>query len=71
MNSAAEIWERVLSILKQNMTETTISTWFSDIEPVALDENRFILSVPTEFKRDILRTSSGPCTTCSPPTGTW
>ena len=54
MNSAAEIWERVLSILKQNMTETTISTWFSDIEPVALDENRFILSVPTEFKRDIL-----------------
>ena len=30
MNSAAEIWERVLSILKQNMTETTISTWFSD-----------------------------------------
>ena len=49
MNSAAEIWERVLSILKQNMTETTISTWFSDIEPVALDENRFILSVPTEF----------------------
>ena len=36
------------------MTETTISTWFSDIEPVALDENRFILSVPTEFKRDIL-----------------
>ena len=40
MNSAAEIWERVLSILKQNMTETTISPWFSAIAPVALDEHR-------------------------------
>ncbi|HIY32632.1 MAG TPA: chromosomal replication initiator protein DnaA [Candidatus Evtepia faecavium] len=54
MNSAAEIWERVLSILKQNLTETTISTWFSDIEAVSLDENQFILSVPTEFKQGIL-----------------
>ena len=51
MNSAADIWERVLSLMKQTMTETTITTWFSDAEPVALDENRFILYVP--------RTSSG------------
>ena len=43
MNSAADIWERVLSLMKQTMTETTITTWFSDAEPVALDENRFIL----------------------------
>ena len=49
MNSAADIWERVLSLMKQTMTETTITTWFSDAEPVALDENRFILYVPTDF----------------------
>ena len=30
MNSAADIWERVLSLMQQTMTETTITTWFSD-----------------------------------------
>ena len=54
MNSAADIWERVLSLMQQTMTETTISTWFSDAEPVALDENRFILYIPTDFKREIV-----------------
>ncbi len=48
--SAADIWERVLSLMQQTMTETTITTWFSDAEPIAPDENRFILYVPTDFK---------------------
>ena len=54
MNSAADIWERVLSLMQQTMTETTITTWFSDAEPIALDENRFSLYVPTDFKREIV-----------------
>ena len=54
MNSAADIWERVLSLMEQTMTKTTISTWFSDAEPVALEENRFILYIPTDFKKEIV-----------------
>ncbi len=54
MNSAADIWERVLTLMEQTMTKTTISTWFSDAEPVALEENRFILCIPTEFKKEIV-----------------
>ena len=54
MNSAADIWERVLSLMEQTMTKTTISTWFSDAEPVALEENRFILYIPTAFKKEIV-----------------
>ena len=50
MNSAADIWERVLSLMQQTMTETTITTWFSDAEPIALDENRFIfIRCPTDL----------------------
>ena len=49
MNSAADIWERVLSLMQQTMTETTITTWFSDAEPIDLDENRFILYVLSDF----------------------
>ena len=54
MNSAADIWDRVLSLMEQTMTKTTISTWFSDAEPVALEENRFILCIPTDFKKEIV-----------------
>ena len=54
MNSAADIWDRVLSLMEQTMTKTTLSTWFSDAEPVALEENRFILCIPTDFKKEIV-----------------
>ena len=53
MNSAAEIWERVLTLMEQTMTKTTITTWFSDAEAVALEESRFILYIPTDFKKEI------------------
>ena len=54
MNSATDIWDRVLSLMEQTMTKTTISTWFSDAEPIALEDDRFILFVPTDFKREIV-----------------
>lgn len=54
MNSAADIWEKVMSLMEQTMTKTTISTWFSDAEPMALEENRFILCIPTDFKKEII-----------------
>ena len=54
MNSAAEIWERVLTLMEQTMTKTTITTWFSDAEAIALEESRFILYIPTDFKKEIV-----------------
>lgn len=36
------------------MTATTINTWFDDAVAVALEEDRFILHTPTNFKRDII-----------------
>lgn len=54
MNSAAEIWGPVLSLMEQTMTKTTLSTWFDEAEPVDLLEDRFILCVPTDFKREII-----------------
>ncbi len=54
MNSAVEIWKNILVLLESEMTPTAISTWFRDIEPVVLEEDRFVLCCPTEFKRDII-----------------
>lgn len=37
------------------MTGTTINTWFDDAVAVSLEEDRFVLHTPTNFKRDIIR----------------
>ncbi|MBP1737265.1 MAG: chromosomal replication initiator protein DnaA [Oscillospiraceae bacterium] len=55
MNSAADIWAKVLSLMERNMTSTTINTWFDDVEAITLNKDQFILASPTEFKRDIIK----------------
>ena len=37
-----------------DMTATTINTWFDDCTAVALEEDRFVIHSPTNFKRDII-----------------
>ena len=54
MNSPADIWARVLSLMETDMTATTIHTWFDDTEAVALEEDRFVLYTPSDFKKDII-----------------
>ena len=54
MNSPADIWTKVLSLMEGDMTSTTINTWFDDASAVSLDENRFVLHTPSNFKRDII-----------------
>ena len=55
MNSAADVWNKVKSLMEVDMTAVSIDTWFGDAEAVALEETRFVLCVPTEFKRDVIR----------------
>ena len=38
------------------MTAVAIETWFGDMEAVALEDTRLVLCVPTDFKRNIIRT---------------
>ena len=56
MDPAAEIWEKVKSLMAAEMTATTLNTWFDDTQAVSLEENRFVLYSPTRFKRDIIAT---------------
>ncbi len=56
MNSAADVWEKLKTMMQSSMTAVTIDTWFGDTEAVALEESRLVLCVPTEFKLTIIRT---------------
>lgn len=55
MKSASDIWKKVKSLMEREMTPISIETWFGDVEVVALEDTRFVLCVPTDFKRNILR----------------
>lgn len=60
MKSAADVWEKVKSLMEGSMTAVSIDTWFGDIEAVALEDTRLVLCVPTDFKRNIIRTRFQP-----------
>ena len=60
MNPAAEIWAKVLELMGNEMTSTSINTWFDDIVPVCLEDTRFVIYSPTRFKRDIVASRYAP-----------
>ncbi|MDR1599348.1 MAG: chromosomal replication initiator protein DnaA [Oscillospiraceae bacterium] len=54
MNSAADVWRSVLTILGDELTMTAISTWFDDCEVADISANRLTLRAPSSFKRGII-----------------
>jgi len=51
LNSVADVWDNVLQQLKKDLSETTISTWFDELEAVDIQGNTFILHCPNAFKK--------------------
>jgi chromosomal replication initiator protein len=56
MNSAADIWSKVLSLMEEDLTTTAIHTWFDDSVAVELTSSSFIIYTPTSFKQKIIST---------------
>ena len=50
VNPAVNIWETVLELLQNEMTPTTIKTWFDDVEAIALEEDEFVIYSPTPLE---------------------
>ena len=44
-----EIWNKCLSVIKDNVTEQAYKTWFEPIVPVSLSDNVLTLQVPSQF----------------------
>ena len=56
MNSLNDIWQRILDLLAEDLSPTTMKTWFEDCTPVGLDGNCFVIHSPSEFKANIILT---------------
>ena len=51
MQSVSDIWSMILARLREDLSETTIKTWFDETTVVALEGNNLILHCPNSFKR--------------------
>ena len=54
MNSITDVWNSVLDILRQSVTEVAMNTWFADCEPVDLHDGCLTICTPNDFKRGII-----------------
>jgi len=54
MNSLNDIWIEVLKVISKELTPTAIKTWFSDCEPVDIEDCRLVLYTPTSFKKGFI-----------------
>ena len=59
MNSLNDIWNEVLKVLARQLTPTAITTWFSDCEPVEINNSTLVLQTSSEFKRNIISSRFG------------
>lgn len=51
MQSVSDIWSMILTRLREDLSETTIKTWFDETTVVALEGNVLVLHCPNAFKR--------------------
>ena len=54
MNSVADVWSNVLKELQGQLSETTIATWFDELEAVDIQGNTFILHCSNDFKQNYI-----------------
>lgn len=50
------LWEAAVDLLLEDLAEATVTTWFKEVTPVELEGDRFVISTPTEFKANMIRT---------------
>ncbi len=50
----SDLWQKVLGLLKNELTEISFNTWIQTIEPVSINLNTINLGVPAEFNKGIL-----------------
>lgn len=49
MNNHEQLWSRCLSVIKDNISDTSFNTWFAPIVALKFENNVFVLQVPSQF----------------------
>ena len=54
MDSLNDIWDEVLRLLSEELSQTTINTWFNECCPLELSLGTLTVYTPSEFKKTII-----------------
>jgi chromosomal replication initiator protein len=49
---AAELWKKVLHVLREEVNPQIFNTWFEPLSPVEMDDSNLVLETPHSFIRD-------------------
>ena len=49
VNECNYLWEKCLSVIRDNVSETAFNTWFKPIEPLMYEDHKFTIKVPSQF----------------------
>src|SRR3954451_13584126 len=50
--TADDLWHDVSTRLRDALNDTTYTTWFSEVDGVEVDRDRFVMAVPNDFTRE-------------------
>ena len=51
MNSLSDVWNNVLEQMSHQLSDTTIRTWFDEVDVVTMEDSAFVLHCGNEFKK--------------------
>ena len=55
MYSAAYVWGKILGKLEERLTAPVVNSWFNDVDVLEYSDDRLVLFVPDEFRRETIR----------------
>ena len=50
VNSLSDVWQNVLDHMAEQLSETTIRTWFDEVSVVTMEDSAFVLHCSNGFK---------------------
>ena len=54
MKSIADVWKNVLDRLRTQLSETTIDTWFDEVDVITMEDSAFVLHCGNTFKKSTI-----------------
>ena len=54
MKSIADVWKNVLDRLRTQLSETTIDTWFDEVDVITMEDSAFVLHCSNNFKKSTI-----------------
>ena len=59
MDTIGDVWKEVLSICKTKVSDAIFKVWFEPLELVKFENNTFVLTIGSDFKRSIIEEKFG------------